>query len=133
MAGKITGFQLPYKITDADGVPMYTGVVQDGAGGCKKPTADNMFPLGVVHNYETTIQNDPVPVQLDRVCRLRVDATTVIAPGDKIILGVGGVAKVVVAQATPQAWNILGEAEIDADGTKGQLVDVRMNIHTETI
>lgn len=133
MAGKITGLQLPYKIADADGVAMFTGVVQSGEGFCKKPTADNQLPLGVVHNYETKIQNDPVPVQIDRVVRLRVDATTVINPGDKVILGVGGVAKKVVPGATPAPFRLLGEAENGADGAKGELIDVRVNIRTEQV
>jgi hypothetical protein len=101
MAGKLTKTQRTYKIEDADGIAMYTGVTYGTEEGyVKKPTADNAIPVGIVDNDERI--NDPlraggsqagrdVAVQVDGYGAIKISGN--VAYGDRLILGAGGVAK----------------------------------------
>lgn len=101
MAGKNTGLQRTYQIGDADGVAMYTGVTYGTTDGSViKPTVDNAVFVGVVDNDERI--NDPlraggsqagrdVAVQVTGYGAIKLSGT--VSYGDRLILGVGGVAK----------------------------------------
>lgn len=134
MAGKLTKTQRTYKIEDADGIAMYTGVTYGTKEGyVKKPTADNAIPVGIVDNDERI--NDPlraggsqagrdVAVQVDGYGAIKISGT--VAYGDRLILGEGGVAKKM--PETAGTYNVIGFAE--KDGADGDVIPVKMNYHT---
>lgn len=140
MAGQNVLFQKSYRIMDADGVAMYTGVVLSGDGQCKKPTADNEVPLGVVCADERL--NNPffsaagdqtgkqVAVCLEGIAYLRLGGD--VAAGNRIFLGAGGVGKTLPAtpNSTPIQYNILGFAE--KAGKAGDVIPVRIAFHVYT-
>ena len=136
MAGKFTGLQKTYKIMDADGVALYTGVVMAGENQCKKPEEDNEIPLGVVDNDERI--DDPiraggdqtgrqVAVKLEGIAEIKL--TGAIQAGDRVILAVGGLAKKMPEDAG--TYNVLGFAE--KNGEDGDVIPVRMAYHVMTI
>jgi len=136
MAGKFTRLQKTYKIMDADGVNMYTGVVMTGENQCKKPTEDNEIPLGVVDNDERI--NDPVraggdqtgrqvAVKLEGIAEIKL--TGAIQVGDRVILAGGGLAKKMPIEAA--TYNVLGFAE--KNGEDGDVIPVRMAYHVFTV
>lgn len=136
MAGQYTDWQMSYRIMDADGVARYTGVVLTGNGECKKPTADNQIPLGVVDNDERI--NDPIRAggdQTGRQVAVKLEGIAAItlggpvAVGDRIILKAGGSAIKVPAAAGQ--YNVLGFAEVA--GVAGDVVPVRMAYHSFTV
>lgn len=140
MAGKFTRLQKSYKIMDADGVALYTGVVLAGEDQCKKPVADNEIPLGVVDSDERV--NDPasaggdqtgrqVAVKLEGIAMLKL--AEAVAVGDRVYLGAGGTGKAVpdIPNATPVTYNVLGFAE--KSGNAGDVIPVRMVYHVFTI
>lgn len=134
MAGKLTKTQRTYKIEDADGIAMYTGVTYGTKEGyVKKPTADNAIPVGIVDNDERI--NDPlraggnqagrdVAVQVDGYGAIKISGT--VAYGDRLILGEDGVAKKM--PETAGTYNVIGFAE--KDGADGDVIPVKMNYHT---
>lgn len=132
MAGKFTRLQKAYKIMDADGVAMYTGVVLAGENQCKKPTADNEVPLGVVDNDER-VSNGPsaggdqtgkqVAVKLEGIAEIRITGS--IKAGDRVILAAGGLGKKMPEEQG--VYNVLGFAE--KDGEDGDVIPVRMAYH----
>lgn len=136
MAGQFTRLQKSYKIMDADGVKLYRGVVLAGASECKKPTADNATPLGVVDNDErvpdgTGANGDQtgrqVAVKLEGIANIELaDALSV---GDRVILGTGGFAKKMPVGAGK--YEVLGFAE--KDGVLGDVIPVRMAYHVYTV
>jgi hypothetical protein len=136
MAGQYTDWQMSYRIMDADGVEQYTGVVLTGNGECKKPTADNMVPLGVVDNDQRI--NDPlraggdqttrqVAVKLEGIAAIKIFGA--VAVGDRIILKTGGHGMKI--PATAGQYNVLGFAEVP--GVDGDVIPVRMAYHSFTI
>lgn len=137
MAGQFTRLQKGYRIMDADGVEMYTGVTY-GANPeeCVKPTADNMVPLGVVDNDERVPTGPsaggdqtgrPVAVKLEGIASLKM--AEAVTYGDRVYLGAGGLGKVVAN--VPGDYNVLGFAE--ANGEAGDVVPVRMAYHVFTV
>ena len=132
MAGKFTRLQKSYRIMDSDGVAMYTGVVMAGENQCKKPTADNEIPLGVVDSDERI--DDPVraggdqtgrqvAVKLEGIAEIKLSGS--VQAGDRVILGAGGVAKKMPSD--PGVYNVLGFAE--KNGENGDVIPVRMAYH----
>lgn len=126
MAGKYTGLQKTYKISDADGIAMYLGVVADGAGKCKKPAADNAILLGVVCNDERDAQNVDVAVQLDGIAE--IEAGDVITAGDRVILKTGGTVIPMPETGNDETFNVVGFAE--ASAVAGDIIPVRLAYHT---
>ena len=134
MAGKKTGLQRTYQIGDADGVAMYTGVTYGATEGqVIKPVADNAVPVGIVDNDERI--NDPlraggdqtgrdVAVQVDGYGAIKISGN--VSYGDRLILGIGGVAKK-MPDGTGN-YNVLGFAE--KSGVDGDIIPVKMNFHT---
>lgn len=132
MAGKFTRLQKAYKIMDADGVALYTGVIMAGENQCKKPTKDNEIPLGVVDNDERI--NDPiraggdqtgrqVAVKLEGIAEIKITGS--IQAGDRVILAAGGLAKKMPTDIG--VYNVLGFAE--KNGEDGDVIPVRMAYH----
>lgn len=137
MAGQFTRLQKSYRIMDADGVALYTGVTYGAnTDECKKPTADNAIPLGVVDNDERI--SDPyraggdqtgrqVAVKLEGIAMLKLAGA--IGVGDRVILATGGTGKS-VADASVVAGtkcNVIGFAE--KAGVAGDVIPVRMAYH----
>lgn len=138
MAGQYTRLQKPYKIMDADGVGLYRGVEMTGVDECKKPTADNAIPLGVVDNDErldTAFQASgdqtgrQVSVKLEGIALIELAETVNV--GDRIILAAGGFAKAATTLTAGTAANVLGFAE--QNGVAGDVIPVRMQYHVVTI
>ena len=136
MAGKFTRLQKSYLIEDTDGVAMYTGVVLSGENKCKKPTADNEIPLGVVDNDERiddpiraggSQANRQVAVKLEGIAEIKLSGS--ISVGDRVILGEGGLAKAM--PKTTGVYNVLGFAE--KTGEDGDVIPVRMAYHVFTV
>ncbi|SNS22239.1 hypothetical protein SAMN05446037_100692 [Anaerovirgula multivorans] len=137
MAGQFTRLQKTYQIEDTDGVKLYTGVVHSGENKCKKPTADNEIPLGVIDNDERANDsafsaggsqtNRNVAVKLEGIASIK--ASGVIPAMSRVILGAGGVAKAIPSDAG--TYNVLGFAEKAAED--GDVIPVRMAYHVITI
>lgn len=129
MAGKLTRLQLTYKIEDADGIAMYTGVTYgDNEGGCKKPTADGQYPLGVVDNDERLdIPYQASGDQSGRDVAVKVELIAdvllsgVVAYGDEVILKTGGAVMKLPTDAG--SYWVLGRAE--KAGVDGDVIPVR--------
>ncbi len=136
MAGKYTGLQKSYLIADADGIPMYTGVVHVGENTCGKPTEDNEVPLGIVDNDERIDDpiraggnqaNRQIAVQLAGIAEIKLSGNVVA--GDRVILGAGGTAKKM--PNVGGTYNVVGFAE--KNGEDGDVIPVRMAYHVYTI
>lgn len=137
MAGQTSDFLKTYAIEDADGIAMYTAVTYGSQEGyCKKPTADNAVPLGVVdsdeivnnslHNYgDLTGKN--VTVTLEGIVSVKLSGT--VSYGQRVMLGAGGTVKAV--PATAGTYNVLGFAE--KNGVDGDVIPVKVAIHTITV
>lgn len=135
MAGKFTGLQKSYKMTDATGVAMYKAVVMDGAGKCKIPDADNMTPLGVVDNDER-ISTSTMSAGGDQTGRgitvslggiVECTASGAISAGDRVYLKTGG--DILTLPAGDDAYyEVLGFAEKDA--VDGDVIPVRFAYHS---
>lgn len=136
MAGQFTRLQKTYKIADADGVALYTGVVLSGEGECAKPTTDNEIPLGIVDNDERI--NDPlraggdqsgknIAVKLEGIANVKASAT--VSAGDRVILATGG--SVIPMPSTSGTYNVVGFAE--KSGVNGDVIPVRMSYHVMTV
>lgn len=137
MAGQYTRLQKSYKIMDANGVGLYRGVVLTGEDECKKPTAENAIPLGVVDNDQRLdipfqASGDQtgrqVAVKLEGIALIELSGT--VALGDRIVLDTGGLAKATSALAPSTVANVLGFAE--RAGVTGDVIPVRMQYHTFT-
>lgn len=138
MAGQFTRLQKSYKIMDADGVRLYRGVELTGENAVKKPTVDNAIPLGVVDNDEridTPYQAEgdqtgrQVAVKLEGIALLELAED--VSVGDRIILGVGGLAKKASNLTPGTLANVIGFAE--KNGVTGDVIPVRMAYHVVTI
>ncbi|WP_426455305.1 hypothetical protein ACP26L_36410 (plasmid) [Paenibacillus sp. S-38] len=136
MAGKFTRLQKAYRMKDADGVAQYLGVVLAGAEHCEKPKADNLVPLGVVDSDERVANGysltgdqtgKQISVKLEGIAAIKLSGA--ITAGDRVILGVGGVAKVLPSAAGQ--YNVLGFSE--SDGVDGDVINVRMAYHVFTV
>lgn len=137
MAGKSTRFQLTYKIEDADGIAMYTAVTYGATeGGCKKPTADGQYPLGVVDNDERldipyqasgNQSGRNVAVKMELIADVKLSGN--IAYGEEVILAVGGSVKKLPA-AAGSYW-VLGRAE--KAGVDGDIIPVRIEKRSVTV
>lgn len=138
MAGKYTRLQLTYKIMDADGIKLYRGVTHTGENECKKPVADNAIPLGIVDNdsrediaYQASGDQTGrnIAVKIEGVGA--IELAEAVAVGDRIILGVGGLAKKATSLATGTVANVVGFAE--KSGVAGDVIPVRMAYHVFTV
>lgn len=138
MPGQIRDLVVTYRIEDADGIPMYTGVTYGSqAGFVKKPTADNAVFAGVVCTDER-IANSPFSAGGDQTGRNiavmvsgfgQIKISGSVSYGDPLILGAGGVAK--KCPNTPGKYNIIGFAE--KDGTDGQVIPFRICVFEKTV
>ena len=137
MAGKFTGLQKTYQIGDADGIALYTGVTYGAEDGyVVKPTAENAVFVGVVDNDERI--NDPIRAGGDQTGRniaVHVDGygeiriADIVEYGDKLILGIGGVAKAMPDE--PGTYNVIGFAE--KSGVAGDVIPFKIAVMTVTI
>ena len=122
--GAMTGLVKAYTIDDSAGVLAYVCVVQGAAdGGCKKPAAANAAGfLGVTVEAQAT-QNKSVPVQKDRIARVKYGGT--ITRGDRLVInGTSGDVKTIestitAAPGTASVQNVVGIAEVS--GVSGDI------------
>jgi hypothetical protein len=136
MAGQTPILLKTYKMSDPDGVAMYTAVTYGAKEGyCAKPTVDNAVPLGVVdedqvinntiHQYGDLTDKD-IDVTIEGIVAVKLSGA--INYGDRVILGAGGVVKAVPSASG--TYNILGFAE--KAGVDGDVIYVRIANHVIT-
>jgi hypothetical protein len=134
MAGKFTRLQKSYKIMDADGVGLYRVVKLTGENECKKTTADNDIPLGVVDSdqrLDIPFQaggdqtGRQVAVKLEGIAE--VELAEPVAVGDRVVATANGLIKPASALPAGTKANVLGFAE--KSGVAGDVIPVRMAYH----